>query len=126
MVSFSATTTSSNAATYFQYSPASMYCLYAGCLSRSKSSWDEFSLKDALDGDGGDIFGVDVMVFFTTFSLTSLCLISFVRLFSSSFISFEILPFLEAGGVVVTSLLLPLLDAADFRVLTALEDEVED
>lgn len=70
----------------------------------------------------GDIFGVDVMVFLTIFSLISFCLISFVRLFSMSFISFEMAFF---GGGVLS--LLPLLAApVDLRVLTALEDDDDD
>lgn len=70
----------------------------------------------------GDILGVEVMVFFTIFSFTSFCLISFVRLFSSSFMSLEeMLPFLEVGGV---ASLFPLPAAADLRVLTVAEEEV--
>lgn len=73
----------------------------------------------------GDIFGVDVIVFLTIFSLISFCLISLVRLFSSSFISLvETLPFLEEGGVMAESL--PLFAAAAFLVLTEEEDDCED
>lgn len=90
-------------------------------MSRSRSSCDEFSLKEEEAEVLGDIFGVEVMVLFTIFSLISFCLISFVRLFSMSFISFEMAFF---GGGVLS--LLPLLtDAApvDLRVLTVLEDD---
>lgn len=68
--------------------------------------------------------GVDVIVFLTIFSFTSFCLISFVRLFSSSFIS---LVFLDVGGVMAESLLLLPLDAAaaDLRVLTVAEEDVD-
>lgn len=64
--------------------------------------------------------GVEVTVFLVIFSVTSLCLISFIRLFSMSFISFEMDFFV--GGV-TTALSLPLVgDAAaepvDLRVLT--------
>lgn len=93
-------------------------------MSRSRSSCDEFNLK-LLEEVFGDIFGVDVIVFFVIFSEISLDLISFVRLFSSSFISLDT-DFLGGGVACSDPLLGELVAPVDLRVLTVVEEEEEE
>lgn len=95
-------------------------------MSRSTFGWEAFSRIE--DDCGGEVFGVDVIVFLAARSVMSVCLIALMRRFSSSFCSFGVLLLLFLALVSPLPLggengLPPLAPAADLRVETVADDD---